>query len=162
MTRRLEGFVVGRQTVRQQRGWKIGRRTRRGKTNYFAPETAIVEGFEMSANAEVTFLPEIRDGRPFALNVQPKTATMEGSMRKLKLGLIVAIVLVAIALVGIFKPHRYEPIRNWIVETRAEWTLDSIRQLTADQIITDEVVRAQGALSRPTRTPQTMERTGSL
>lgn len=143
MARRFEGFVVGKQTVRQQKGWKIGRRTHNGKVNYFAPETEIVEGFEVFAGAEVTFSTETRDGRPFALNVQPKTATqMEDSMRNMKLGLIAALILVIVALVGIFKPHHQEPIRGWIVEMRAERMLNSIRTLTADQLITSEVVRA--------------------
>lgn len=62
-------------------------------------------------------------------------------MRKLKLGLVTTFILVIIALMGIFKPYQHEPIRSWIVEIRAEWALDSIRTLTADQIITDEVVR---------------------
>lgn len=111
--------------------------------NYFAPETEIVEGFEVFPGAEMTFSTEMRDGRQCALNVQPKTAQMmEDSMRILKLGLITILVLVIITLVGVFKPHHHEPIRNWIVEIRAGWMMDSIRQLAADQIITDEVVRA--------------------
>jgi len=142
MKRRFEGFVVGKQTVRQQKGWKIGRRTRKGKVNNFAPETEIVEGFEMFAGAEVTFSTEKRDERMYALNVQPKTATMEDSMQKMKLGLIATLILTMIALVGIFKPHHNETVRDRIVETRAEWALDSIRQLIADQIVTDEVVQA--------------------
>lgn len=142
MARRFEGFVVGKQTVQQQRGWKIGRRTRRGKVNSFAPETEVVEGFEIFAGAEVTFSTEMRDGRSFALNVQPKPQQMEDSMRKLKLGLVAALILVTIALVEIFKPHHSEPIRNWIVEIRAERALDSVRKLAADQIISDDVVRA--------------------
>jgi len=91
----------------------------------------------------VTFSTETRDGRSYALNVQPKTATqMEDSMRNMKLGLVAALILVTVALVGIFKPHHNETVRGWIVETRAEWALDSIHKLAADQIITDEVVKA--------------------
>ena len=60
----------------------------------------------------------------------------------MKLGLIAALILVIIALVGIFKPHHNETVRGWIVETRAERMLDSIRQLTANQIVSDEMVRA--------------------
>ena len=80
MKRRFDGFVVGKQTVQQQKGWKIGRRTRKGKVNNFAPEAEIAEGFEVFAGAEVTFSTETRDGRMYALNVKPKTATMEDSM----------------------------------------------------------------------------------
>lgn len=62
------------------------------------------------------------------------------NVRKLTVALVVALAVI-IASVAIFKPYR-QPIRNFIVEKRAGWALDAIRKLTADQIITDDVVRA--------------------
>jgi hypothetical protein len=142
MRRRFDGFVVGKQTVRQQRGWKIGRKTRQGRVHYFAPEAEIAEGLEIRPGLEVVFLTEMREERMYALNVQPKPAHMEESMRKLKLGLIAAIILAIVALVGVFKPYHSDPIRGWIVETRAQITLWSIKRLGVDDIIRDGVVRA--------------------
>lgn len=144
MSCRFKGFVVGRRTVRQQRGWRIGRRTHQGsKVVYFVPEAEIAEGLRLQAGAEVTFSTEMRGGRLHALNVQPKPATtMEDSMRRLKWGLIAALFLAIVAVVGVFKPHHQDPIRGWIVEARAETIMRSIRLLTANDIISDGVLRA--------------------
>lgn len=142
MKHRMSGYVVGRKELDQVAGWRIARKTREGRVNYFVPDAEIAEGIELYPSLDVTFTAETRDGRKYALNVEPKPAfKMEESMRKMKRGLIAALMLAIIAVMGIWKPHHQEPLRGWIVETRAVWALGSIRRLTADQIITDEVVR---------------------
>lgn len=76
--------------------------------------------------------------------VQFSTATLENQMRKsLKVLSGAALTMCVVgAAVATFKPQQYEPVRNFLVEMRVDSALSKIYQLTADQLINDEVIRS--------------------
>ena len=146
---RTNGYVVGRKSAYGISTWAVKVRQRghelEGQKILVA---SIAKGVTLSNGLDVDFFVGSRSGQTMATDVAPKGVASERKkemtlvLRKWSAGLTVALILAIFAVGVAFKLHRYEPIRNFIVETRAEWALDSIRKLTADQIITDEVVRA--------------------
>lgn len=143
--KRVDGFVVGKDKVRGQDTWKVRVKDEGSSLNGCKLLVASVwPGVTLARSMDVSFS---ISGQTHAVNVAPCGVNTEGypDMRKRNrftiAGIGVLLVLVLAALAGAFNLHRYEPIRDFIVELRADWALDSVRELVADEVITDDVVR---------------------
>lgn len=144
--KRLSGFIVGRKTVQQTPGWKIAVRSSAGRRSYFAPEANFAEGMEVVPGQEVEFSTQKVEGRWRAFEISPLTAQMEErTMRKIRRDFIAfaafVIILTCLGATG-FQPTHWQPFRNWVVTNKANNMLAQVKQLAADQIISDDVVRA--------------------
>lgn len=143
MKRRTEGFASGKITVRDVQGWKIARRDRNGtRLNYFAPNAEIAAGLDIHPGTDVVFTPELRDGRWYAVNVQPKPAHMEVSMRHLLLAAAALFLLIASAFVGSQLQNR-ALAQDAMVGSRIDDVNSWLRRASFYDLVPDSIVRDQ-------------------